>query len=116
MAKNQINFDDFLSSFGEKNFFNDPIELCRDKAADLFKTFLEKAKLETILRSQSYVLSGLINNCLNGKTRQKAVDITLEFIKLDKKFLAFEALSKATTHKNPKIGQASLETMKKAIT
>lgn len=60
-------------------------------------------------------MSALVSNCLIGKPKTKALNIAIEILKIDKKYLALEEIVKGLKHKNPKISQSCIEIIKQAI-
>lgn len=62
-------------------------------------------------------MPGLINKCLNGKakTKEKAFEIILMYIEAEKQEIVQEELIKGLENKQPKIVQACLEILRRAI-
>lgn len=68
-------------------------------------------------RTAGEVLPGLIAKCLNGKakTKEKAFEIILMYIEAEKQDTVQEELIKGLDNKQPKIVQACLELLRRAI-
>jgi len=60
-------------------------------------------------------MPGLVANCLVGKPKPKALNIAIEILKIDNKYLALEEIVKGLKHKNPKLAQSCIEIIKQAI-
>jgi cytoskeleton-associated protein 5 len=63
------------------------------------------------------VASGLITKCLNGRlqTKERAFDILLMYIEIEKQVEIEEELVKGLENKQPKIIQACLELFRKGL-
>lgn len=68
-------------------------------------------------RTVNDVASGLIAKCLNGraKMKERACEILLMFIEIEKHVEIEEELVKGLENKQPKIVQACLETLRKGL-
>lgn len=62
-------------------------------------------------------MPGLINKCLNGrpKSKEKAMEIILMYIEVEKQEIVQEELIKGLDNKQPKVVQACLETIRRAL-
>jgi cytoskeleton-associated protein 5 len=62
-------------------------------------------------------MPGLVNKCLNGKakTKEKAFDIILMYIEAEKQEIVQEELMKGLENKQPKVVQACLEILRRAL-
>ena len=62
-------------------------------------------------------MPGLINKCLNSrpKSREKAMEIILMYVEIEKQELVQEELIKGLDNKQPKVVQACLETIRRAM-
>ena len=70
-----------------------------------------------LFRTVGEVMPGLISKCLNGKvkTRDKAIEIIMMYIEAEKQEIVQEELIKGLDNKQPKIVQACLEILRRAI-
>jgi cytoskeleton-associated protein 5 len=68
-------------------------------------------------RTVNEVASGLINKCLNGrpKMRERAFDILLMYIEIEKQVEIEDELVKGLENKQPKIVQSCLELPRKGL-
>lgn len=98
-----------------KKFVLDPNENAREKALDAIFAFVESANIAG--KSVNDVTAGLINKCLNGrsKMRERAFDICLMYIEIEKHVEIEEELIKGLENKQPKIVQACLELLRKGL-
>jgi cytoskeleton-associated protein 5 len=73
--------------------------------------------LEFRIRTVNEVASGLISKCLNGRSKMKerAFDILLMYIEIEKQVEIEEELVKGLENKQPKIVQACLELLRKGL-
>lgn len=69
------------------------------------------------IRTVNDVAAGLIAKCLNGrsKMRERAFDILLMYIEIEKQVEIEEELVKGLENKQPKIVQACLEILRKGL-
>lgn len=98
-----------------KKFVLDPNENAREKALDAIFAFVESANIAG--KSVNDVTAGLISKCLNGrsKMRERAFDICLMYIEIEKHVEIEEELIKGLENKQPKIVQACLELLRKGL-
>jgi cytoskeleton-associated protein 5 len=98
-----------------KKFVVDSNEVAKDKALDAVLAFVEN--VPAAAKTVGEVLPGLINKCLNGKakTKEKAFEIILMYIEAEKQEIVEEELIKGLDNKQPKIVQACLEILRRAI-
>lgn len=98
-----------------KKFVVDSNEVAKDKALDAVLAFVEN--VPAAAKTVGEVMPGLINKCLNGKakTKEKAFEIIMMYIEAEKQELVSEELVKGLDNKQPKIVQACLEILRKAI-
>jgi cytoskeleton-associated protein 5 len=70
-----------------------------------------------LLRTVNDVAAGLISKCLNGRSKMKerAFDILLMYIEIEKQTEIEEELVKGFENKQPKIVQACLEVLRKGL-
>jgi cytoskeleton-associated protein 5 len=68
-------------------------------------------------RTAGEVIPGLINKCFNArqKTRDRAMEIIMMYIEVEKQEIVQEELIKGFENKQPKVVQTCLETLRKAI-
>jgi cytoskeleton-associated protein 5 len=68
-------------------------------------------------RTVNEVASGLISKCLNGrpKMRERAFDILLMYIEIEKQVEIEDELVKGLENKQPKIVQSCLELLRKGL-
>lgn len=76
-----------------------------------------KGLCDRCFRTVSDVAPGLIGKCLNGraKMREKAFEILLMFIEIEKHVEIEEELIKGLENKQPKIVQSCLEVLRKGL-
>jgi cytoskeleton-associated protein 5 len=98
-----------------KKFVVDSNEVAKDKGLEAVLAFVEN--VPAAAKTVGEVLPGLINKCLNGKlkTKEKAFDIILMYIEAEKQEIVQEELIKGLDNKQPKIVQACLEILRRAI-
>ena len=68
-------------------------------------------------RTASEVVSGVVLKCFNSKPKLKeqAQELCMNYVELDKQELVAEELIKGFANKQPKIVQACVETLTKAL-
>ncbi len=113
-----------------KKFVIDPNENAREKALDAVFAFVEEANLAGkwgsiffckslifVLRTANEVASGLIAKCFNtrSKMKERAFEILLMYIEIEKQVEIEEELVKGLENKQPKIVQACLELLRKGL-
>jgi cytoskeleton-associated protein 5 len=114
-----------------KKFVIDSNENAREKALDAVLAFVEEANIAgkwEFLLNKSYfylfinrtvneVSSGLIAKCLNSrsKMRERAFEILLMYIEIEKQVEIEDELVKGLENKQPKIVQACLELLRKGL-
>ncbi|CAF3551185.1 unnamed protein product, partial [Rotaria sp. Silwood2] len=98
-----------------KKFVVDPNENAREKALDAIFAFVEEAQVAG--KTVGEVASGLISKCLNGraKMKERAFDILLMYIEIEKQADIEEELIKGFENKQPKIVQACLELLRRGL-
>ena len=98
-----------------KKFVIDSNEVAKEKALEAVLSFVEN--IPAAAKTVGEVMPGLINKCLNGrpKTREKAIEIILMYIEAEKQDIVQEELIKGLDNKQPKIVQACLEILRRAI-
>jgi len=106
----------YLSYLGlVKKFVVDTNEVAKEKGLEAVLAFVEN--IPAAAKSVGEVMPGLINKCLNGraKTRDKAIEIIMMYIEAEKQEIVQEELIKGLDNKQPKIVQACLEILRRAI-
>ena len=98
-----------------KKFVIDSNEVAKEKGLEAVLAFIEN--IPAAAKSVGEVMPGLINKCLNGrvKTREKAIEIIMMYIEAEKQEIVQEELIKGLDNKQPKIVQACLEILRRAI-
>ena len=98
-----------------KKFVLDSNEVARDKALDAVLAFVEN--IPAAAKTVGEVMPGLVAKCLNGKARarDKAIEIIMMYIEAEKLEIAQEELIKGLENKQPKIVQACVEILRRAI-
>lgn len=98
-----------------KKFVVDSNEVAKEKALEAVLAFVEN--IPAAAKTVGEVMPGIINKCLNGrpKTREKAIEIILMYIEAEKQEIVQEELIKGLDNKQPKIVQACLEILRRAI-
>ncbi|CAF3916372.1 unnamed protein product [Rotaria sordida] len=98
-----------------KKFVIDPNENAREKALDAILVFVEEAQVAG--KTVGEVAPGLISKCLNGraKMKERAFDILLMYIEIEKQADIEEELIKGFENKQPKIVQACLELLRRGL-
>ncbi|CAF1382635.1 unnamed protein product, partial [Adineta steineri] len=98
-----------------KKFVIDSNENAREKALDAVFAFVEEANIAG--KTVNEVSSGIITKCLNGRSKMKerAFDIILMYIEIEKQVEITEELVKGLENKQPKIVQACLELLRKGL-
>ncbi|CAF0735545.1 unnamed protein product [Brachionus calyciflorus] len=110
--KNPI-YSNYLSLV--KKFVVDTNEVAKDKALDAVLAYVEN--IPAAAKTAGEVVPGLIAKCLNGKakTKEKAYEIIMMYIEAEKQETVQEELIKGLENKQPKIVQACLEILRRAI-
>ena len=118
-----------------KKFVTDTNENAREKALDAVLVFVEEAhvagksvslfypihlsyiKLYFLYRTVGEVAPGLISKCVNGrpKMKERAFDILLMYIEIERHADIEDELIKGLENKQPKIVQACLELLRRAL-
>ncbi|CAF4247869.1 unnamed protein product, partial [Adineta steineri] len=98
-----------------KKFVIDSNENAREKALDAVFAFVEEANIAG--KTVNEVSSGIITKCLNARSKMKerAFDIILMYIEIEKQVEITEELVKGLENKQPKIVQACLELLRKGL-
>ena len=98
-----------------KKFVIDINEAAKDKGLDAVYAYVEN--IPVAAKSVGEVMPGLINKCFNGreKTRNRAFDIILMYIELEKQEVVCNELIKGLENKQPKIVLACLKILRKAL-
>ncbi|CAF1116363.1 unnamed protein product [Adineta steineri] len=98
-----------------KKFVIDSNENAREKALDAVFAFVEEANIAA--KTVNEVSSGIITKCLNARSKMKerAFDIILMYIEIEKQVEITEELVKGLENKQPKIVQACLELLRKGL-
>ncbi|RNA27578.1 cytoskeleton-associated 5 isoform X1 [Brachionus plicatilis] len=98
-----------------KKFVVDSNEVAKDKALDAVLAYVEN--IPAAAKTAGEVVPGLIQKCLNGKTKikEKAFEIILMYIEAEKQETVQEELIKGLENKQPKVVQACLEILRRAI-
>ncbi|CAF1056931.1 unnamed protein product [Didymodactylos carnosus] len=99
-----------------KKFAVDSNEIAREKALDAVFIYVENASVAG--KTANEVSSGLIQKCLNAraKTKERAIDILMMYIEIEKQDTIQEELVKGLENKQPKIVQSCLEILRRALT
>ncbi|XP_022089158.1 cytoskeleton-associated protein 5-like isoform X2 [Acanthaster planci] len=99
-----------------KKFVTDANAVAQEKGLDAVLAFLETAALAP--RTCGEVVSAVVLKCLNSsrtKTREKASEIIMVYIELEKQEVVMEELLKGFTNKQPKIVTACCQLIREAI-
>ncbi|CAF0991048.1 unnamed protein product [Adineta ricciae] len=98
-----------------KKFVIDSHDNAREKALDAVFAFVEEASIAG--KTVNEVSAGLITKCLNGrpKMKERAFDILLMYIEIEKQVEIEEELVKGLENKQPKIVQACLEILRRGL-
>ncbi|XP_030845166.1 cytoskeleton-associated protein 5-A isoform X3 [Strongylocentrotus purpuratus] len=99
-----------------KKFVTDSNAVAQEKGLEAVLAFLESAHVAP--RTVGEVTAGVVAKCLNSsrtKTKEKAMEILMVYIELEKQEQVMEELLKGLTNKQPKIVTACLEVMASAV-
>ncbi|XP_071809133.1 cytoskeleton-associated protein 5-A-like isoform X2 [Asterias amurensis] len=99
-----------------KKFVTDSNAVAQEKGLDAVIAFLERAALAP--RTCGEVVSAIVIKCLNSprtKTREKASEIIMIYLELEKQEVVMEELLKGFTNKQPKIVTACCRLIREAL-
>lgn len=106
-----VNYLDLL-----KKFVIDNNAIAQEKALDAVLAFVETAQVAK--RNAGEIVGLVISKCLNAtraKTKDRAVDIILMYVEIDKPDVVVEELIKGLDNKQPKIVQGCVQCLRMAL-
>lgn len=98
-----------------KKFVIDSNEAAKERGLEAVLSYIEN--IPAGAKTVGEVMPGLVAKCLNGrqKSREKAIEIILMYIEIEKQDVVQEELAKGFENNQPKVVQACLEIMRTAI-